>query len=101
MWIFFSYLGETYHLVQTYGSEEEERRQWHCHFHDEAHGAFVTLYPYTSTREQERNQDERRNKERASEEDCREPRRYRADYDTPTSPGEKQAQRAIREACSC
>ncbi len=35
--------------------------------HDAAHGAFVTLHPYTSPREQERKQYERRNKERASE----------------------------------
>jgi hypothetical protein len=53
MCIFFSYLGETYHLVKTYGSGEEERRQWHCHSHDDAHGAFVTLSPYTNTKEDE------------------------------------------------
>ena len=68
MWIFF-YLAETYHLVKTYGSEEEERRQWQVPSakrntdsaspkapaiaHDDARGAFVTPPPYTSSREGE------------------------------------------------
>jgi len=63
MWIFL------YYLVKTYGSEEEGRRQWQvpsakrntgsaspkapATAHDAAHGAFVTLPPYTSSREGE------------------------------------------------
>jgi len=65
MWIFFYYLVETYHLVKTYGSEEEGRRQWQVPSVKRntgsaspkapaaAHDAFVTPPPYTSSREGE------------------------------------------------